>query len=211
MTITATDLGVRTMVDADVPFTAPLHERTLPHGLFAQLGVPFIESYHRSFLHSPHAVALVTDDDEWPYGFLLGTLDNEAHYRFALRRRGPSLARHGIAGLRRNPRLMVSLVRTRAGRYARRLIRSAAPGPAPTEGRIAVLHHVALVPGVRRCGAGRELVSRFVDAATEAGVSRVATLTRHGAEGSGDFYHRLGWSPVPSAEQGEWDRYELTL
>ena len=56
-----------------------------------------------------------------------------------------------------------------------------------------------------------ELVARFVDAATEAGVSRVATLTRHGAEGSGDFYHRLGWSPVPSAEQGEWDRYELTL
>lgn len=211
MTITATDLGVRTMVDADIPFTAPLHERTLPHGLFAQLGVPFIESYHRSFVHSPHAVALVTDDDEWPYGFLLGTLDNEAHYRFALRRHGPSLARRGMVGLRRRPRLLGSLIRTRMGRYARRLVRSAAPRPASPVGGVAVLHHVALVPGVRRCGAGRELVARFVETAREAGVGRVATLTRHGPEGAGDFYVRLGWSRVPSAEQGEWDRYELSL
>ena len=106
---------------------------------------------------------------------------------------------------------MISLVRTRTGRYARRLVRSAAPRPASAEGRVAVLHHVALVPGVRRCGAGGELVARFVDEATEAGVTRVATLTRRGAEGSGDFYRHLGWCPIPSAEQGEWERYELAL
>jgi GNAT superfamily N-acetyltransferase len=208
--ISATSLAVRPLNSADLPFTAPLHALALPHGLFAQLGVGFLSAYHHAFADSPYAVALVAEEDGFPFGFLLGTFDNDLHYRHAARHHGPALVRRAVGGLRREPHLAWTLVRDRTRRYARRAVQVARPAP-PAAGPAAVLHHVAMVPGVRRCGAGADLVEAFLQQATAEGAPRAVTLTRAGHDGAGAFYRRLGWQQVTTEGESDWERYEIDL
>jgi hypothetical protein len=49
----------------------------LPTGFFPQLGRRFLRAYHATFAASPYAVALVAERDGTPFGFLVGTVDNE--------------------------------------------------------------------------------------------------------------------------------------
>src|SRR5215213_6456698 len=97
-----------------VAFAAALHGEVLDRGFFAALGPRFLRAYHRSFLASPHAVALVAHAGGHPIGFLVGILRPRAHRRWVLSRHGPRLAAAGALALVVRPVVLVRFARTRA-------------------------------------------------------------------------------------------------
>ena len=186
---------VRSLSEADVSFAAALHRDALD-GFFVELGEPFLRQYYETFISSPFAVALIASVDGQPRGILVGTVDHGAHYRWIARHRRTALALSAVRALIGRPRLAASFVRTRAGRYARGVVRLARrrgrSEPTHIGPITGVLTHVAVLPASRDNGVGSTLVGRYVEEAF-AGVAtrlRVATKSEDGATA---FYRRLGW------------------
>lgn len=202
--------AVRRASVADLPATAAIHAGQLPGGFFVRFGRRFLAAYHERFLAGPAATMLVTGPVGAPTGFLVGTFDNAAHYRWLVRHPG-SLLRVGAGSLLARPRLAVELLRTRAGRYLRvvgRLtLRRWAPAPRTahspqraTAGSVdprivAVLTHVAVAPHARGAGLGRRLVATFVQQAGRWGAEEVRLIS-HVGTGAPSFYRRLGWTSL---------------
>ena len=199
---------IRTAAPGDLGSTARLHRRRLPGGFFARLGPRFLARYHATFAASPEAILLVAEQDDEVTGFLAGTVDNADHYRFVLRRRAIGMLTSGLAALVRDRRLAREFVRTRAGRYARAVLRqvrrrtdaavastrprSPRPAAGPSPEVVAVLTHVAVETDAAGSGHGRALVERFVAAAAAAGASEARLVTAAGGAAAA-FYRRLGW------------------
>lgn len=80
------------MTAADLHYAAAIHHEALRHGLFPMLGERFLRQYLHSFLGSAEAVALIATIDQHPVGFLVGTVDSNAHYARAVRRHGWRMA-----------------------------------------------------------------------------------------------------------------------
>ncbi len=213
-------LGGRPPVISDLAaeqarFCAALHASALPHGFFVSLGPRFLRRYYRSFTDSPHAVALMACVDGHPVGFLVGPVRARAHRRWVVRNRGLGLAFSAVAALSVRPGLAAQFARTRFARYRKALGRGAdaeVPASDVQAGDVAVLSHVAVLPGARHTGAGTTLVTSFERAARDAG-TRIAYLTTiEGRDGAGPFYERLGWScgPIHPTPEGrrmqEWTR-----
>ena len=189
--------SLRTAQTRDLDFCGALQTRALGHGFFVALGPRFLRSYHATFLESPHSVALIASFDGHPVGALMGVLDPGAHRRWTLRHRGLRLAARGLLALASRPALALRFLRTRVARYGGAWWRHRRGAGAATSegaaGRLAVLSHVAVLPGARGTGTGRRLVDAFVAAARGSGVDRVTLVTLEGDEGAGEFYARLGW------------------
>lgn len=208
-------VGLRAMERTDLPFAAVLHRRCLRHGLFPELGPRFLAAYLGTFVASPYAVAIVADGIDEPAGFLVGTLDDRAHYRHVLRRHGLRLAALGAVALAVRPRVAGRFARTRAARYLRGGLRLArtptTAAPAPAAGVIA---HVAVTPAGRGQGVGAALVEGFVDHARSAQLPVVRLVTRADGDGAGAFYRRLGWQEDGCFDDRDgltWTRYRLVL
>jgi GNAT superfamily N-acetyltransferase len=187
---------VRAATAGDASFCAALHAELLPQGFFTQLGTRYLRTYHRTFVDSPYAVALVTTVGGVPAGMLVGIIRPAAHARWVMRHRGVGLATVGALGLLRRPVTAVRFLRRRAGRYLRgwrRHRRGDAARPAQAES--AVLSHIAVLPGARRSGAGRRLVTAFVDTCRAHDVPRATLFTLESSHGAGAFYASLGWRP----------------
>ena len=188
---------------------ACVHLAQLPHGFFARLGARYLRAYHRTFVDSPYAVALLAEYDGRRIGFVVGPIDAGAHQRFAIRRRGVRLAIAGAIALVTRPPLIGEFFRTRGIRYVRSLARAltrrrVAAHPAASGGRVpetAVLSHVAVEAGHQRHGAGSLLVRRFVDSTRAAGARRIELVTLADDRGAAGFYHRLGWRQVDESQR----------
>lgn len=221
--------SVRDARRADLAATACLHARWLARGFFPRLGPVFLRAYHASFARSPVGVALVASIDGEPVAFLVGTLDNERHYRWVTRHRAVHLAAAGLVGLGRDRALLGEFVRTRARRYARSLWRRlrrrpvtvaarAAPTRAPTRttehlGPVAVLTHVAVAADARGSGTGRALVRSFVERARAAGASEVRLISPLTTQAPA-FYRALGWTSVgrrPASDGTLVEEFRLPL
>lgn len=194
--------AIRLLAPSEIDFAARLHAEALPHGFFAALGHRYLKAYYRTFLESPDGVALVAKLRGEPVGFVVGSIDPEAHRRSSIRRHGVRLAWAGIAGLLRQPRLGLDFVGTRLVRYTKGILRVLRPRPArlpdagdsPAQGRTGVLLHVAVVPSARGLGVGEALVGAFVDCARRAGLRRLELVTLAQEDGATSFYERLGWT-----------------
>ena len=209
------------MIPIEAGFAARLHADALPHGFFASLGERYLRAYYLSFLSSPHACALMADLDGVPLGFVVGSLDPEAHRSFTIRRHGTRLALQGARAFVRHPRLGVDFLSTRLGRYTKGIMRTFRPRPRrpPGEphprarGRLGVLNHIAVVPEARGEGVGEALVEAFVQRARSAGVRRLQLLTLADGHGATSFYDRLGWRRLETLlDAGQhYVKYELEL
>lgn len=189
------------LTDRHLRFAAALQARVLPQGFFVHLGSWWLRAYYRTFADSPHGVALVAVVADRPVGVLVGTTRNAAHYAWVLRRRGLRLAALGLLALVSRPQVAAYFLRTRASRYARRLLRglrrraAASPGGAAVTD-VAVLTHLGVMETARGAGIGGALVQRFVAAAAAAGACEAVLVTKTNDAGAGGFYKRLGWTHV---------------
>ena len=194
----------------DLPRIAELHGAHLPHGLFPRLGPRFLRRWHRTFLDSPHGIALVTDDDGEVSGFLVGTSRQRAYVTGVLRRQRKQLAATGLLCLALRPRVAFSFLRTRAGKYVRRIAR---PTPAVAAGDgtldLAVITALVVDPALRGCGQGAALVERFAELAGAAGAERAELVTLEGPEGATQFYASLGWEEVRTKQNKDGDAVAL--
>lgn len=208
---------VRPLQPRDHRWVADLHVRELPHGLFPALGRRFVRRWHAAHVASPHGTAYVALRDAEPVGFLLGSFDRRAHVAWVLRHRRLRLGAAGLAALAVRPRVAATFLRTRAGRYARRLLgrpasTSATSAPAtggaavPAEGPVAVLEAVVVLPDHRTRGVGSVLVAAFLRDAAAAGAPFVELVTKDGGAGAAGFYERGGWTLVGSHTDRDGDR-----
>ena len=211
-------LKLRTLSYRDLPFASDLHTRCLGHGLFPALGPMFLRAYLRTFVTSPHAVGFIAECDDAPVGFLVGVLDEQAHYRYVVRRRGLALGAAAAASLVVRPRVAWWFARTRGLQYARGFVRLAGRGkPSVTaSGSVqqAVLTHVAVSPAARTNGVGSLLVNDFASHARLAGLQSARLVTKAGDDGAGRFYEKLGWrkaDEIVDRDDLRWTRYTLPI
>lgn len=204
--VIAGNVVLRRATAADLDATAQLHIEQLPVGFFPDLGPRFMRRWHRTFLDSPNAVAFVAvcrdGAREDVCAFLLGSTDEAAHMRALLadRRCLLTLASTAALSLLRHPPLAVRFLRTRAGPWTGRFLRtmttrtvahSAQVEPMP----VALLAAVAVRPALRGSGVGALLVELFLGHAYERRAATAELLTSAGPDGAGAFYEHLGWSP----------------
>ncbi|MFP8963238.1 GNAT family N-acetyltransferase [Streptomyces nanhaiensis] len=185
------------MEPEDLPFVVGEHRRHFPDGFFARLGPRFLTSYTATYLTSPHARAYVAEAEGLPAGFLVGVTDPAAHRSWLVRTHGRRLALRACTALVTRPGLLLHFLRTRLGRYSRKLLpsrhRRQEPPAADRDGVTAVLAHVAVADRARSLGLGAALVERFTQDAADAGCARVTLVTATGPAGAGPFYERLDW------------------
>lgn len=212
---TAAYLRVRSMTSADLRRTARWHRDLLPHAFFTSLGTGFVRRWHLSYLDSPHAIALIAERTDMlpaqPVAFLIGSSDQRAHTAHTLTHHRSALAARAIMGMSMRPGVLVRFVRTRLGRYLRRLA-SASPhqdrmpsrhdghsasgaGGRPVE-PLAVVTAIAVEPRLRGTGVGRRLLEAFEAEAARHGTRRAELVTR--ADSAAEvFYDQCGWSRLP--------------
>lgn len=190
-------------------WVASFHVATLPHGLFPRMGRRFVARWHRAHMASPHGVGYVAVRDGVPVGFALGSTDRAAHVAWILGHRRTSLLRGAVPALALRPRLSASFLRTRAGAYARRLLRPTAAPPGsdrgPAVGPVAVLEAVAVLPDVRTQGIGSRLVDLVLGDAARVGATRVELVTKEGGSGAAGFYVRGAWEEVGRHQDRDGD------
>ena len=213
------------MREQDLRQSAAIHHGELDDSFFARLGPRFLQAYHRTYVTSPHAVALVVVTGGRVQGFLVGVLAPTAHGAYVLRTWGVRLAVVGGMALLVRPRELVLFLRTRLGRYARglwRRRRTAAGTSAPAQGGTsapaqagtsAVLSHLAVVRSAQGSGTGAALVARFTQEVRAASVSSIVLLTAVDGPGAG-FYRRLGYTETGNVVGGDgqtWLRFRQQL
>ena len=179
----------------DLPFVVQTHYHYFPHSFFARLGPRFMTRYYRTFLDGPLAVAIVIERDDVVSGYLVGVLIPPRHRKLLMQHHGIGLAAAAAIALITRPRLAVTFLITRLGRYLRamRRARSSRPTDTPTAPLAAVLSHVAVAPSSRCQGLGTLLTEEFIRQAKEAGCARACLVTAPGERGAGAFYERRNW------------------
>ncbi|MDH6522287.1 GNAT superfamily N-acetyltransferase [Streptomyces sp. SAI-090] len=208
---------IRRMSPEDLPFVVPEYLENFPEGFFARLGPAFLTAQCRTYLASPHARALIAEAEGIPVAFLLGVTDPAAHRCEVLGGHRRTLLLRGLAGLALRPRLALHFVRTRLGRYLRKLMPGgrAVPDPALVQqGITAVLAYVAVSSRARSGGIGGALIDQFVADAYASGCARVSLVTAVGDSGAGPYYERRGWLPRGETRTPEGRRlaaYDLPL
>ena len=183
------------LAERHLDFCAALHLSSLPHGFFGELGPRFLRRYYGTFADSPHAFGIVAEIAGHPVGYVVGLRNPRAHARWVLRQRGLELGLRGLGALASRPRAGLRFARTRVRRYATTWRRHRGSRLTQRSDRttVAVLSHVTVTPGARKCGAGTGLVRAFEAHARRAGRDQAILTTLAGRRGAGPFYARLGW------------------
>ena len=179
---------------ADGPVTIapmePEHVRAVAHlhcatlrGLLSELGVSAATAYYDACTRGRLAAAFVAIEDGAVQGFVLGASQPAALRREVLRTSPIGVFRGMAVGILRRPRALIWLVRSRVG---------------PVEGqvntRVPELTYLAVAPGLRGGGIGRQLVHAFTGAMRRAGVGAYELSVDDDNSTAIGFYERLGFS-----------------
>ncbi|WP_026533614.1 GNAT family N-acetyltransferase [Arthrobacter sp. H14] len=203
----STGVAIRQATSKDLATMASWQCRFLPHGLFPQLGERFVRRWHATFIDAPYGIALIAElpapGGPVPIGFLVGSTDQFRHIDQVLREHRIGLSLAGLSALAVRPGLCGRFLRTRARPYIRRILKRSPdqirespaesdPVSEPQRDRTAVVTAVAVTPGDRGTGAGRSLITRFIEQSRPAGVPKAELVTMVNASNDG-FYEKLGW------------------
>ena len=187
--------SVREARQSDIDFCAAVHAQSLSHGFFVSLGPTFLRAYYESFLTSPYSVAHVVSVGGHDVGMIVGLLSPREHVRWTMRKRGPILAVLGAGAMVTRPLLSFRFIKTRIGNYLRSWRNNRDRDTAAETGpSVAVLSHVAVVPGARGSGVGLSLVTAFLNDARNANIGLAVLTTLEGDRGARSFYLRNGWT-----------------
>lgn len=198
---TQTSVGarVRAIEIEDLPFMQTVMRNHLEASFFASLGSRFLNEYLRTYATSPSGCALIAEQGGRPVGFLVGSVDAFAHRRYILQAERWRLLVLGACGLLLRPAVAMRFLRTRFRTYAAKVGKSGGGGAASTraeQGAPGVLAHVAMVPGARNCGLGRQLLDRFESVCRAHGTTRAELVVRESNVKARRFYARSGWAEI---------------
>jgi ribosomal protein S18 acetylase RimI-like enzyme len=192
---------VRPLAATDLDFVIRQHRLHFPHGFFARLGENFLREYYRGYLTGGSGIAWAIEFEGRLAGYLVGTTDPQRHRDHVIRRHGRRLTAQAALGLLRHPGLAGLFLRTRARRYARKLLaralrrRRTRTATRPTVTDVAVLSHVVVAPSAQGLGLGSWIIDQFVSAAASSGCREVVLVTASGGRASA-YYRRRGWTLV---------------
>ena len=190
---------VRPIEEGDLPNLVEVHLRQFPHGFYAQLGPAFKTRYFRQYFRSPGAIGLVAEqrDGSGLVGYLIGTVDDDAHNRFMHRSAAPALTASGCSALAARPALWSDFIRLRALWYARRfasgVFRTRRPSKEPRQGE---LLYICTTQGNRRRGIGAALLRSYVEAAQRAHAAGLHLVSERDNTAAHEFYAHRGWRVV---------------
>ena len=193
------EVDVRRVEERDLPFLVEVHLQQFPHGFYAQLGPEFKTSYFRQYFRSPAAIGLVADqrDGTGLVGYLIGTVDDDAHDRFMHRSAAPALTAAGSSALLARPALWRDFMRRRALWYARRFVsgiaRTRRPSEEPRQGE---LLYICTTQGNRRRGIGATLLRSYVEEAQRAHAAGLHLVSERDNTAAHEFYAHRGWKVV---------------
>lgn len=200
----------------DLDFVVQEHTQCFPHGFFARLGPRFLTRYYRTFLDGPLAVAVISETNGVPVGYLVGILKTREHRRLLLDHHGVPLASAAALAMAARPWLGAIFIWTRLRRYLTSIskARHNAGLADASSRRVAVLSHVVVSTKARCQGVGASLVEEFLEQAEAAECGSACLVTLAGAQGAGAFYQSRGWQHTHrrrSAEGRVLDYYTFDL
>ena len=178
-------MKIRAGTEADVTLAATLHASQITEGFLPTLGRPFLSRLYRRVVRSPGSFLLVADDEGKPVGFIAGTQDVSSLYRSFLLRDGIVATLGALPAVARSARRVVETLRYPAGEKE-----------LPT----AELLAIAVVPGARGRGAGRQLVAALTDEFQRRGIIAVKVTVGADNEEAIRLYERCGFSPAGRVE-----------
>ncbi len=169
------------MAPEHVRAVAQLHCATLP-GLLSELGVSAATAYYDGCMRGRLAAAFVALEDDEVQGFVLGSSQPAALQREVLRANPIGVFRGIAVGILRRPRALLWLVGSRVG---------------PEEGQVDTgmpeLTYLAVSPGLRGSGIGRQLVNAFTGAMRREGIGAYELSVDDDNRTAIGFYERLGF------------------
>ncbi len=187
---------VRPAERRDLDFLVQLHVQQFPDGFYTRLGTTFMTRYLRQFFRSPGALGLVAEQREGAglVGYVIGTLDEDAHDRFMYGRASIPLTAAGGSALAARPALWSDFFRRRALWYARRYVSGAIRSrQSSVEARHGELLYICTAPGNRRRGVGAALLRAYVEEAQRAHAANLHLVSERDNTAAHDFYTHRGW------------------
>lgn len=180
----------------DLHSLVQLHVQQFPEGFYTRLGAAFMTRYLRQFFRSPGALGLVAEqrDGAGLVGYLIGTLDEDAHDRFMYRRAALSLTAAGGWALAARPALWSDFVRRRTLWYARRYVSGAIRSrQSSAMARHGELLYICTAPGNRCRGVGAALLRAYVEQAQRAHAANLHLVSERDNTAAHEFYAHRGW------------------
>ncbi|MDO8307161.1 MAG: GNAT family N-acetyltransferase [Actinomycetota bacterium] len=190
---------VRLVEAHDLALLVEVHLQQFPDGFYARLGPAFMTRYFQQCFRSPAAIGLIAEqcDGSGLVGYLVGTVDNDAHDRFMNGPASPALAAAGASALVRRPSLWSDFARLRALWYARRFVsRAVRPRRPSAEPRHGELLYICTTAGHRRRGVGAALLRSYVEGAKRARAASLHLVSERENASGRDFYEHRGWRVV---------------
>jgi ribosomal protein S18 acetylase RimI-like enzyme len=190
---------VRPVEERDLPSLVAVHLQQFPDGFYVRLGASFMTRYFQRYFNSPGAVGLVAErrDGSGLVGYLIGTVDDDAHDRFMYGSAAPALTAAGGWALAARPGLWSDFMRRRALWYARRFVagvpRSRRPSGQPRQGE---LLYICTTQGNRRRGIGAALLRSYVEGAQRAHAAGLHLVSERDNTAAHEFYAHRGWQVV---------------
>lgn len=175
---------IRQMEMTDIPQVVKVHLASFPGFFLSFLGERFLALFYAGICRAQHGIGLVyLDDQEQPAGFAVGSADPRGFYSELLRRDWLRFGLASLSAIRKRPSILHPLLR--AMRH---------PSEHPAGEDVAGLFSMGVSPKLQGRGAGKVLISSFLDEAKRRGSRRVyLTTDQTNNDVANTFYSNLGF------------------
>lgn len=159
----AGEVAIRSATRDDIAAIAEVHIVSFRGYVLTRLGKGFLRGYYSTVLDHPHGILLVAEQTGKVVGFAAGFGDPPGFSRL-LRSRTAAFLPHILAGLLRNPGIVLIVLQNALGVFRGRPV-GYTPDPQDVE-----FSSVAVVPELQGQGVGRRLIEAFIEEARKQGV-----------------------------------------
>lgn len=188
---------IRRAVGEDIPGMVRVHLASFPNFFLTFMGPRFLELLYREIAREPGNVSLVSvAEDGRIIGFAVGVGNQVGLYKRLASKRWVAFALASLRSAIRNPFVIPRLLR--AFNYPSLASAASCPG---------LLMSIAVDPGAKGRGVGKDLVRRFLLEMRTMGIDRVCLTTdRDDNEHTNGFYRRCGFTLAREfrTPEGRW-------
>lgn len=176
---------IRKMESKDLEHVVQTHLESFPGFFLSFLGPRFLRLYYSGVIDAPEGISFVyLDSAGQPSGFVAGTTNPRGFYRRLLVRDWLKFSFASFRAILHRPSAIV--------RVARGILH---PASNPIGPDVAGLFSIGVRPNLQGVGAGKVLVSKFIDEAKARGCKCVfLTTDRDENNAVNTFYEQLGFS-----------------